>query len=59
MAGPDHIAPPPPPSTIPKGDLEDVPFAAKRLLEGYSKIAPDEVLPHILQVVSWSRTIPH
>jgi hypothetical protein len=48
MAGPDDIMPV---TDIPMADLENVPEAAKKLLEGYSKIPADEVLPHILQVV--------
>jgi hypothetical protein len=33
-------------------ELLEVPEQAKHILETYSHIPPDEVLPHILQVVS-------
>ena len=32
-------------------ELEEVPEKAKKLLQEYSKIPPDEVLPHVLEVV--------
>jgi hypothetical protein len=32
--------------------LEEVPLAAKKLLEAYSKIPESEVLPHVLHIVS-------
>ena len=35
-----------------KADIGDVSESARRLLENYSGISPDEVVPHIAQVVS-------
>jgi hypothetical protein len=36
-------------------ELSEVPEPARKLLEGYGKIPPDDVYPHILQVVSFER----
>jgi hypothetical protein len=33
-------------------ELEEVPQDMQKLLENYSEIPPDEVLPHIIEVVS-------
>jgi hypothetical protein len=38
-------------------ELEEVPEKARVLLEGYSKIPSDDVLPHILEVVCMSQTV--
>lgn len=32
--------------------VESIPEAGRRLLEGYSGIPPDQVLPHVIAVVS-------
>ena len=41
-----------------KADLETVSPQARELLENYSHIPPDEVIPHILKIVRPHQTSP-
>jgi len=40
------------------GDVTAIPLEARKLLEQYSKIPPNEVVPHILEVVCHKLSMP-